>query len=87
MEIQAHTTPESRQSLRNYLRNRRLVTSIHQTITLQALNDLEGALRLLKGLRESPDWCREEVDAFLEKRNPPPVLAKGTPLPGLLKVR
>lgn len=87
MEVQAHTTPESRQSLRNYLRNRRLVASIHQRITLQTLNDLEDALRLLKGLRESPDWCGEEVDTFLERRNPPADQTKGTPLPGLLKVR
>lgn len=39
MEVQVHTTPESRQALRDYLRNRRLTTSIHQTITAQTLND------------------------------------------------
>jgi len=50
MEVQAHTTPETRQALRSYLRNRRLTTSVHQTITYLTLNDLEEALRLLQGI-------------------------------------
>lgn len=70
MDVQAHTTPESRKALRNYLRQRRMTTSIHQTISMQTLNDLEEALRLLKGVRESPEWWREEVDAFLTQREP-----------------
>jgi len=46
MEARAHTTPEDRQALRSYLRNRRLTASVHQTITTQTLNDLEEALCL-----------------------------------------
>src|ERR1035438_4211068 len=49
MDVRAHTTPDDRQALRSYLRNRRLTTSVHQTITAQTLNDLEEALRLLEG--------------------------------------
>jgi len=87
MDVQAHTTPESRKALRNYLRQRRMTTSIHQTISMQTLNDLEEALRLLKGVRESPEWWREEVDAFLAQREPAAVRGGGTPLPGLLRAR
>jgi hypothetical protein len=60
MEVQAHTTPESRQALRNYLRNRRLTTSIHQTITTQTLNDLEDALRLLQGIHHPSGMDRRD---------------------------
>lgn len=57
MDVQAHTTPESRQALRSYLRNRRMTTSIHQTITTQTLNDLEEALGLLRGVHHpSAAW-------------------------------
>lgn len=35
MEVQAHTTPEARNDLRVYLRNRRLMGSHHQAITYQ----------------------------------------------------
>lgn len=87
MEVQAHTTPESRRVLRNYLRQRRLTTSIHQTITVQTLNDLEEALRLLKGTLNAPEECREEVEAFLEARIPHPPRPSGTPLPGLMEAR
>lgn len=87
MEVQAHTTPESRRALRNYLRQRRLTTSVHQTITMQTLNDLEEALRLLKGVCESPDWWTEEAVAFLAMRLQVKPGANGTPLPGLLRPR
>lgn len=87
MEVQAHTTTESRHALRNYLRQRRLTTSIHQTITVQTLNDLEEALQLLKGVLKSPEECREEAETFLEKRIPRPPHASGTPLPGILVAR
>src|ERR1035438_9704419 len=65
MEVQAHTTPESRQALRNYLRNRRLTTSIHQTITTQTLNDLEDALPLLQGTPHPSEAWTEEIENFL----------------------
>ena len=87
VDVQAHTTPESRQALRQYLRQRRLTTSIHQTITVQALNDLEEALRLLRGLSEEPEWWKEPVASFLAQRLPPAPVSKGTPLPGMRKVR
>lgn len=53
MDVTAHTTPESRRELRNCLRNRRLVGSVHQTITFLALHDLEEALHLLRCVRET----------------------------------
>jgi len=87
VDVQAHTTPESRQALRNYLRQRRLTTSIHQTITVQALNDLEEALRLLRCLREEPEWWKEAADSFLAQRLPQSAASKGTPLPGLRRAR
>ena len=84
MEVRAHTTPEDRQALRSYLRNRRLTTSIHQTITTQTLNDLEEALRLLKGVHHPSESWFEEIEAFLEKRVSSPPPSSGTALPGLL---
>ncbi len=85
MEVQAHTTPETRQALRSYLRDRRMTTSIHQTITTQTLNDLEEALRLLKGAHYASGAWLEEVGAFLEKRVPSPAPSPATALPGLLE--
>lgn len=85
MEVQAHTTPESRNALRSYLRQRRLTTSIHQTITVQTLNDLEEALYLLTGVLRSPEECRGEAELFLEKRIPSPIRQSGTPLPGIME--
>lgn len=85
MEVQAHTTTESRQALRRYLRDRRLTTSIHQTITTQTLNDLEEALRLLKGVHHPSESWIEEIEAFLEKRVPSPIPRGATALPGLLE--
>ena len=64
MDVRVHTTPEDRQALRAYLRNRRLTTSIHQTITTQTLNDLEEALRLLDGIRHPSEAWVDEVEAF-----------------------
>ncbi len=83
MEVQAHTTSESREALRNYLRQRRLTSSIHQTITVETLNDLEEALKLLKAVSESPDWWKEEIAAFLAKCLLPKPQINGMPLPGL----
>jgi len=68
MDVQAHTTPESRQALRTYLRDRRLTTSIHQTITTQTLNDLEEALSLLQGIHHPSAAWTEEIEAFLSMR-------------------
>ncbi len=83
MEVQAHTTPESRQALRSYLRNRRLTTSIHQTITTQTLNDLEEALRLLQGIHHPSAAWTEEIEDFLAKRVPTPAQNPAWALPGL----
>ncbi len=85
MEVRAHTTPEDRQALRNYLRQRRLTTSIHQTITTQALNDLEEALRLLLGIHHPSEAWAEEVTAFLDQVMPRPAPRHATALPGLLE--
>jgi hypothetical protein len=85
MDVQAHTTPESRQALRCYLRDRRMTTSIHQTITTQTLNDLEEALRLLKGIHHPSEAWMEEIEGFLEKRAPTPAPHNATALPGLLE--
>jgi len=85
MEVQAHTTPESRQALRTYLRNRRMTTSIHQTIATQTLNDLEEALRLLGGINHPSEAWGEEIESFLAQRAPSPVPRNATALPGLLE--
>ena len=84
MEVQVHTTPESRQALRNYLRNRRLTTSLHQTITTQTLNELEEALRLLRGIQHPSEARVGEVEAFLDQLIPRPAPRHATALPGLL---
>lgn len=85
MQIQVHTTPETRQVLRSYLRNRRMTTSVHQTITALTLNDLEEALRLLQGIQHPSEAWTEEVEVFLtstlEKPSPNPAWA----LPGILE--
>jgi len=85
MDVQAHTTPESRQALRSYLRDRRMTTSIHQTITTQTLNDLEEALRLLRGVHHPSEAWVDEIEAFLAKRAPSPAPRNATALPGLLE--
>ena len=85
MEIRAHTTPEDRQALRSYLRNRRLTTSIHQTITAQTLNDLEDALRLLQGIHHPSAAWTEEIEIFLAKRVSTPSPDPAWALPGLLE--
>ena len=85
MEVQAHTTPESRQALRKYLRDRRMTTSIHQTITMQTLNDLEEALRLLQGVQHPSESWAGEIEAYLERRIPRHPRSHGTPLPGLIE--
>lgn len=84
MDVQAHTTPASRQELRNYLRNRRLVTSIHQIITTQTLNDLEDALQLLQAVRSISDVGIDEIDAFLVPRIGKLTLDPSQMIPGLL---
>ena len=85
MEVQAHTTPETRQALRSYLRNRRLTTSLHQTITTQALNDLEEALRLLKGIHHPSEAWMEEIESFIAQRVPSSSSNTATALPGILE--
>lgn len=84
MDIQAHTTPESRKVLRTYLSNRRLTTSLHNAIILQALTDLEESLRLLRGIHHpSAEWS-EEVETFVALRAPTPFPDPSLALPGLL---
>ncbi len=83
MEVQAHTTPESRQALRKYLRDRRMTTSVHQTITMQTLNDLEEALRLLQGVQHPSESWAGEIEAYLEQRLAKRPRPQGTPLPGI----
>jgi len=84
MDANAHTTPETRYALRKYLRDRRMV-SIHQTITVQTLNDLEESLQLLiKGRDPSEAW-KEDVEGFLAKLTPFQQANSGVPLPGLLE--
>ncbi len=83
MDIQAHTTPETRRLLRDYLRSRRLTTSVHNTLMSQTLLDLEEALRLLKGIHHPSAAWTEEIEGFLEKRAPPPAPDPAWALPGL----
>lgn len=85
MDVQAHTTPESRQALRSYLRNRRMTTSVHQTITAQTLNDLEEALRLLQGINHPSAAWTEEIEAFLAMRLDRPTPNPAWALPGLFE--
>lgn len=73
MEVLAHTTPESRQALKEYLRNRRLTTSIHLTIATMALSDLEEALHLLTGIHHPNATWADEVEAFLARCTTSPV--------------
>jgi len=85
MEVQAHTTPESRKALRTYLRNRRMTISVHQTITMQTLNDLEEALVLLRGFQKPTSSLMTEIQEYLEKRVPSPKAPLGPAIPGLLE--
>lgn len=85
MDVRAHTTPEDREALRNYLRNRRMTTSIHQTITTQALNDLEEALQLLRGVHHPSEAWVDEIESFLAQRAPSPAPSNAAALPGLLE--
>lgn len=84
MDITAHTTPESRRELRNYLRNRRLVGSVHQTITFLALHDLEEALQLLQGIRHTSSAWDDEIETFLAPRIETPKPDASSMLPGIL---
>lgn len=84
MNVQAHTTPESRQALKDYLRNRRLTSSIHLTIALMALSDLEEALYLLRGIEHPNATWADEVDKFLVKCSSSPAPNPACALPGLL---
>jgi len=84
MDANAHTTPETRHALRKYLRDRRMV-SIHQTITVQTLNDLEESLQLLRQGRDPSEAWKEEVEGFLAKLAPLQSIDGGVPLPGLLE--
>lgn len=85
MDIQAHTTPETRDDLRVYLRNRRLMASHHQAVTYQTLCDLEEALRLLRGVQHPSEAWIEEVEAFLVLRLGKPPASQSQGLPGLLE--
>jgi hypothetical protein len=83
MDLQSHTTPESRKLLRAYLSNRRLTASLHNRIILQALSDLEESLRLLRGINHpSTEWV-EEVESFVAVCAPPPSPDLAQAIPGL----
>ena len=85
MDVQAHTTPETRDDLRVYLRNRRLMGSHHQAVTFQTLCDLEEALRLLRGVQHPSEAWFEEVEAFLSLRLGKQPASQSQALPGLLE--
>lgn len=85
MDIQANTTPETRDELRVYLRNRRLMASRPHAITFQALCDLEDALRLLRGVSHPSEAWIDEIEAFLAPRSGRPPLSQSPALPGLLE--
>lgn len=84
MNVQAHTTPESRQALKEYLRNRRLTSSVPLTIASLALTDLEEALCLLRGIEHPNATWADEVDKFLSKCSNSPAPNPAWALPGLL---
>lgn len=85
MDVQAHTTPESRQSLKEYLRNRRMTSSVHLTIATMALSDLEEALHLLRGFQHPNATWADEVEAFLARCASSPAPNRAWALPGLLE--
>lgn len=67
MQIQAHTTPDTRRQLRDYLRDRRLTGSVHHRIAAQTITDLEAALRLLAdGVHPGSGWS-DQVREFLDR--------------------
>lgn len=84
MEVIAHTTPESRQALRKYLRDRRMTTSVHQTITAQTLNDLEEAIQMLRAALVKQEGWSEEAASFLSMVCPAPRDRSSSVLPGIL---
>ena len=71
MHLEAHTTPDTRRQLRDYLRDRRLTASVHHRIATQTLTDLEAALRLLAdGVDPSsgwPDQAREFLSELTDR--------------------
>lgn len=84
MNVQAHTTPENRQALKEYLRNRHLTSSIPLTIASMALTDLEEALFLLRGIEHPNATWADDVDKFLSKCSNSPAPNPTWALPGLL---
>lgn len=85
MNVQAHTTPESRQALKDYLRNRRTTSSIHLTMASLALSDLEEALHLLRGIEHPNATWADEVDRFLAMCSACSTHDLAPRLPGLLE--
>ncbi len=67
MQVQAHTTRDTRRQLGDYLRDRRLTGSVHHRIAAQTLSDLEDALRLLAdGVHPSSGWA-DQAREFLDR--------------------
>ena len=87
MEVMVRTTQESRQALRSYLRNRRMTTSFHQTLTALTLNDLEDALGLLQGIHHPSEVWTKEIEAFLSKTMGTVPQDPASARPGLLEGR
>lgn len=86
MDRRAHTTPASRQVLREYLWNRRLTGSVHQATTSLALDDLDEAMRLLRGVNHPSVTWAEEIEAFLAQTDPRSEVKPSTPLPVLVNL-
>ena len=84
MEVIAHTAPDSRKGLRDYLRNRWLTGSIPLATARMTLYDLDRAIALLKGSHHlSTDWA-EAVETYLAQVAPEPAPDPSQALPGLL---
>lgn len=83
MDSQGHTTPASRQALREYLWNRRLTGSVQQATTSLALNDLDEAMRLLRGVNHPSAAWAEEVEVFLARTDSRSDVNPQSPLPDL----
>ncbi|WLT31134.1 hypothetical protein [Geothrix sp. PMB-07] len=84
MDVQKHTTAESRHALREYFRNRRMTSSIHLSMAAVALEELEEALHLLRGIEHPNATWADEVERFLGIRGSSRPTNQGPSLPGLL---
>lgn len=84
MDVLPHTTPESRQALKEYLRNRRMTSSVHLIIASVVVEEFEEALHLLRGIEHPNATWVDEVERFLTTRGTSQLAKQGPALPGLL---